>query len=517
VTTSPRPALLASVLGGLLSCVLLAACGSQVDPDTVARASGTSGLAAAPSSGGSTGTVSDTLVPDPQGAGAGDTGTVAGTATGDGSTAGLPASGGAGGDTGSGSAGSDGSGGTGGADGPGGKADKAKKPDKAAPAPGDGAASCEGFDNDQPGVTATEIRVANSSDVSGPVPGLFKSAQQGTQAFMAYFNATSSICDHAVVVDLLDSRTDASADQQAYTKACSDDFAVVGSQSAFDAGGAATAQACGIPDLRAYSLTSARTSCTTCFAAFGVRPNQVQNALATYWNQAQPEAVKHVGLLYINAGASPENAQNQKAAWEKNGWHFDVFQSASVSDFDYTTYVQQFKNAGVQLVMFTGAYQQTIKLQQAMKSQGFTPKVFIQDATIYDKGYTDQAGPLAEGTYVYSQVDLLDNLANPEVKLYRSWLQQVAPGANPTIYGAYAWSAARLFTEQATALGGTLTRATLLASLAEVTGWTSNGLHVPQDVGGKTTAECISIIQYSAGSWKKVSPGDYLCDGVTTN
>ena len=39
-----------------------------------------------------------------------------------------------------------------------------------------------------------------------------------------------------------DSRTDASADQQAYTKACDEVFAMVGSMSAFDSGGASTAQ-----------------------------------------------------------------------------------------------------------------------------------------------------------------------------------------------------------------------------------------------------------------------------------
>ena len=41
--------------------------------------------------------------------------------------------------------------------------------------------------------------------------------------------------------------------------------------------------------------------------------------------------------------------------------------------------------------------------------------------------------------------------------LYRAWLDQVKPGATPNYFGLYAWSAARLFVEQAVALGGKLT------------------------------------------------------------
>ena len=43
---------------------------------------------------------------------------------------------------------------------------------------------------------------------------------------------------------------DAAADQQAYASACEETFAMVGSMSAFDSGGAGTAQGCGLPDIR---------------------------------------------------------------------------------------------------------------------------------------------------------------------------------------------------------------------------------------------------------------------------
>ena len=69
------------------------------------------------------------------------------------------------------------------------------------------------------------------------------------------------------------------------------------------------------------------------------------------------------------------------------------------------------------------------------------------------------------------------------MKLYRAWLDQVSPGADPNFFGMYAWSAARLFVQEAVALGGKLNRQTLVAAMSKVKNWTSNGMHAPQQVG----------------------------------
>jgi ABC-type branched-subunit amino acid transport system substrate-binding protein len=246
-----------------------------------------------------------------------------------------------------------------------------------------------------------------------------------------------------------------------------------------------------------------------------VQPNLVPNAMPQFWVKKDKEATQHVGMLYVNAGAAPENAKNFKAAWEKNGWNIDVFTGIDVAEFNYAPYVQQLKDAGVELVNYTGPYQFTVKLQQAMKQQGYEPKIFLQDATIEDERYVEQAGDYGNGSYVYTQAALFDDYSIPEMKLYRSWLQQIDPGATPNIYGVYAWSATRLFVEQAVALGGKLTRQSLIQALSKVRNWTGNGIHVPQQVGAKTTANCASIIQLNNGKWTKVSPGDYLCGSMT--
>ena len=90
-----------------------------------------------------------------------------------------------------------------------------------------------------PGITDSEITIGNASDISGPVPGLFESSQDAVKAYVAYFNSTSDICGRKLKLVTYDSRTDAGADQQNYAKGCDEVFAMVGSMSAFDSGGAA--------------------------------------------------------------------------------------------------------------------------------------------------------------------------------------------------------------------------------------------------------------------------------------
>lgn len=474
-----QPAKVAAVAAAL--CVAVTACGSNVAPETVAQANGQYG--AASSQGAVPGEEPGTV-----------TGADPGTSAADGGDGSLPGSG----------PGADGAGDDTAADTPGGGTDQPKPPVSKV-------ASCDGFDNDQPGVTSDKIVVANASDISGPVPGLFESAQQGTKAFFSYFNATTSLCGHEIEVLALDSRAEGGADQQAYTKACSDSFAAVGSMSSFDSGGARTAEECGLPDLRSTTVTPERRACSTCFSAQSVSPNLVPSSMPKYWLGKEREATQHVALLYVNVGAAKVNSESFKVAWERSGWKIDYFEGIDTSEFNYTPYVQAMKDRDIDFVVYAGPYQFTIRLQEAMQQQSFEPAVFLQDSTIYDAAYVEQAGEVGNGSHVYSTTALFDDYSIAEMKLYRDWLRRVSPDAEPNMYGLYAWSASRLFAEQAAALGGRLNRETLVAALSKVRNWTGNGVHAPQQVGARTTANCIKIFRLNDARWSQVSPGDYMC------
>ena len=467
-----------------LVALSLAACGSQIDPDTVAQvngaAVGANGEVVA--GGGTTATGPDGSVPGASGGGAGTTTTGGGTTT--------KTSGSGGGTEGTG--------------------------DNAATGGGK-SASCDGFKN-QTGITDKTIVIGNSSDVSGPVPGLFEASQDAVKAYVAYFNATSDICGRKLELKSYDSRTDAAADQQSYTKACDETFAMVGSMSAFDSGGASTAQGCGLPDIRSAGVTADRQACTTCFGAQSTVADEFQNAVPDFVIKNHPDAAAHAAMLYINAGAAAENGKTQVAAMTKRGMHFDYVQGIDISEFNYSPYVQQMKDKGIEYVQIIGATAQFVRLAQAMQQQGFKPEVFMIDPTAYNSDYVKSGGEAAEGTTVFINFTPFEEAAsNKEAQLYVSWLQQVKPGAEPSFFGLFSWSAARLFVERAAALGGKLSRASLVADLRKVDDWTANGMHSPQHVGPRHTGECWRFIQLQHGRWVPVGGTKYSCSGTTTS
>jgi ABC-type branched-subunit amino acid transport system substrate-binding protein len=487
--------------GALVLALSLAACGSQLDPDQVAGQTGggttaqggeivpgTTDLGGDTTAGGTTpGTTPDTT------AGGGTTTTGGGTTTTGGSTAG-----------GSGAGGSSGGGG-GGAHGEG---------DNAAGG-GGAAASCDGFKNG-PGVTDSEITIGNASDISGPVPGLFESSQDAVKAYVAYFNSTTDICGRKLKLATYDTRTDAGADQQAYTKGCAEVFAMVGSMGAFDSGGAAATQSCGLPDIRSAAVTKDRNACTTCFPATSVNTGEWENAPGEFIKANYPDAVAHAGLLYLNAGAAAENGPLEASAMTKQGLHFDVVQAIDVAEFNYAPYAQALKDKGVKVVLWVGSYQHSLKLAQAMQQIGYKPDLYLRDPTDYNPDFVETGGDAVDGTVVFLNfVPFEEASTNKEMQLYTSWLQQVSPGAAPTFFGVFSWSAARLFVEQSLKLGGQLSRPALVSALSKVDNWTANGMTAPQHVGSKRTADCWRFIQLSGGTWSPVGSAKYTCAGTT--
>jgi hypothetical protein len=425
-----------------------------------------------------------------------------GTGVGSGSGGSGSGSGGSGSGSGSGGGGSSSSGGGGGG--------------AEAPTGNVKAGSCTGFKNG-PGMTSTTIRIGNSSDISGPVPGLFTQSQQATQAFVNYFNNSgATICGRKLVVDNYDSRTDDAADQQGYTKGCANDFAMVGSMSSFDSGGAAVAQSCGIPDIRAISTTVARGNCKTCFGAQPAGPDAFENAVPDFIKR-HADGGQKVAYLYISIGAAAANGIAQQKHEAARGLKFVYNSAVDVATFNYSPYVQAMKGKGVTAVQFIASSAQFARLAQAMEQANFHPKVYLLDPSAYNADYPKLAGATAKGTDVFLNfVPFEEASKSAEMRLYLNYLQQVNPGAEPGFFGVFSWSAARLFVQEAIKLGGKLTRASLVAAMKKVDNWTSNGLTAPQHVGSKTISPCWRFLQWSGSAWKPIEGTAYQCRGITT-
>lgn len=473
-----------AVVVALVVGLATAGCGSRLDPETVGAVSGGTGSAEA---GGNVGPGGSSGVDGPKSGPGGELGPDA--------TAGPAAAGAA----------------------PGGPGASAKGDGSSAPPAGSGvkAASCAGLAK-QTGVDAKTIVIGNAADISGPVPGLFQSAQDGVRAYVAYFNATNDICGRKLELKTYDSRTDAGADQQAYTSACDEVFAMVGSQSGFDAGGAGKAESCGLPDIRSRIITDDRAECSTCFATYAINGSKYPNAPADFVLQSNRGASQKAAVVYINVAAGKQSADSQTGAYGKRGLKYVYVQGIDAAEFNYAPYVQDMKSKGVETFSMSGSYQHVVRFANAMKQQGFKPKVWLQDATLYNQNYVEQGGSAVEGTTTAVNFTPFEEASkSKELQTYLAWLQQVRPGAKPSTEGVFAWSAAKLFVEKSLSLGGRLSRKSMLEAIRSTNSWTAGDLHAPQPVGSKGTGDCWRFLQLQGGSWKPVGGTKYQCKGTS--
>jgi ABC-type branched-subunit amino acid transport system substrate-binding protein len=165
------------------------------------------------------------------------------------------------------------------------------------------------------------------------------------------------------------------------------------------------------------------------------------------------------------------------------------------------------KNAGVQYVSMVGDNNSIARMMKAFKSQNYTPKVREFDTVIYDPKFLQQAGDAAEGVYTSITITPLEEAAsNPEYTLYLDSLKRSSGGNPDGFFGAYAWSASRLFQEGLEKTGPQATRAKLLDFLKNMHSWDDHGLHAAHDVGNKTAANCFISLVVKGGKFTRHAP-----------
>jgi ABC-type branched-subunit amino acid transport system substrate-binding protein len=380
---------------------------------------------------------------------------------------------------------------------------------------GPGGASCaKATKATDTGVSANKVTVATLADISGVQPGLFESSHQAARAATAYINSQGGICGRAVEPLLLDSKTDSGGNRAAMLEACQKAFAVVGSMSAFDDGSAAPGRDCGIPDMTAITTNAAKYNAPN---VFPVSPNgpSLSTTPARYVAQKYPDVIKKAAMLWLNQAVTKNNAVSRMKAYQKEGFRFIYQAEAQVLEANYTRFVQEMRSRGVQYVNMVSDHQSIVRLQKAMRQQGYVPKVRQWDSVAYDADYL--AEPTAvEGSLVFINTAMLEEAsANPEMKLYTDWLQRASPGATPDFFGMYTWSAYRLFQSLATRIGPDLTREKMLAALKATKEWNAHGMHAPHRIGEKLISTCNINLEVRGGKFVRLQPASgFDCNGA---
>jgi len=359
-----------------------------------------------------------------------------------------------------------------------------------------------------PGVNSTSVTVGQVDDLTAPLPGLFKGAEDGTRAYFDYVNSTGGVNGRKIELDAQDSAYNDGTVANATTAQIKSDFALVGGFSLDDSAEEPLIKAAGMPDV-AYPLDPDLSNLPT---AYSPTPNTANDYPLTAFKvikQKFPQDIKHMGILWANATAS--TASSEKAferAAESQGFKIVYDAGFTPSQTTFLPNVLTMKSDGVKLFFTTqmpDSYSAT--LAEEMQQQDFKPVVIQGDA--YSANLVKDGGAAVNGMYLdVGYVLYLGTDANlPAAALFNKWMKIADPAANFELQSLFGWAAAQLFVQALRNAGTTPTRASLLEALDKITNFDASGLLTP---GGNPAAnvpgQCFVLAQVVNGQIVRVPP-----------
>ena len=366
-----------------------------------------------------------------------------------------------------------------------------------------------------PGVTSTSVTVGQVDDLTAPLPGLFKGAEDGTKAYFDYINSLGGVNGRMINLDAQDSAYSDATVANATTEQIKNDFALVGGFSLDDASEEPLVKAAGMPDI-AYPLDPGLSNLPTAYSPF---PNGDSDAPTTIFKVLKkkfPTQIKHVGILWANATASTAVAERAfERAARAEGFKIVYDGSFTPTQTTFLANVLTMKSDGVQM-FFTqqlpDAYAETVAKEMA--EQNFHPINVEEDA--YTSNLVKDGGPSVEGMYISVGFALYlgTDGSLPAVKLFTKWMNKADPNANFELEALFGWASAELFVDGLRNAGSPPTRAGLEAALDKVTSFNAGGLLATGNPAQNIPATCVLLAQIQNGKIVRVPPSPrtgYIC------
>lgn len=369
------------------------------------------------------------------------------------------------------------------------------------------------------GVTATTITVGNVSDLSGPQPGLFQGAVNGTEAYLAYLNSNGGVYGRQVQLRASDGQTDCTANQNAHSALLGSVFAFVGSFSLYDDCGTQVVKA--HPDVPDVSFALGEKTQQNTVNQFSPHflPAGAPSGPFCYLAKKYPDLVKSVGSIYANIPSAVASQKAIEHAGAACGWKWIDSIPAGATDTTFNAQITRMRNDGVKLVFEVATTVGSMaEMKREADAQGWKPLWVAPVA--YNAAFSKLMGNAnaANGVIGYNLYSLFLNndeaMRIPEVGVFQQWMKRVHPEAPVDLFAMYGWAAGKLFAEQAKAAGPKLTRKSFLASIRKVHLWNAGGLVAQSDIAGHKPGHCYVLWTITAGTYRRLDSDGYRCDGT---
>jgi ABC-type branched-subunit amino acid transport system substrate-binding protein len=369
------------------------------------------------------------------------------------------------------------------------------------------------------GVTATSITIGHVSDLSGPQPGLFQTAVNGTNAYLAYVNSTGGLYGRQLKIAVADSQTSCEGDRSGHAGLMDKVLAFAGSFSLFDSCGATALKANpGVPDAHLAVTPEANAIPNN----FSVNPigTTINNGVYAWATQKYgKDVVEHTAFMYVNLPAVTNIAKLQKHAAETTGWKFDYERAVGATETDFTADIIQMRQKGIRMFLTLYNADQMANFKPQADQQGFKPTIMaplMYDQTFFKKlGGTAAAEGIVGATGSALFFSAADAKSVPSVALFQKWYAQVSGGAAADTFAADAWAETALLVEAMRRAGPQLTRARLMAELRKIHSFDADGFFAPADPAAKKGSGCYVIFTIKSGEYVRTdSPTKgFRCDG----
>ena len=206
--------------------------------------------------------------------------------------------------------------------------------------------------------------------------------------------------------------------------------------SAFDSGGAGTAQGCGLPDIRSAAVTNERNACTTCFGAQSTNTGEHQNVVG----RLHPQELRQRGPARRRSSTStparrPRTRRSRRSAMTKRGMNFDVVQGIDIAEFNYAPYVQQLKDKSDRGRLLDRRLPAVGPAAAGDAAAGLHARssTCATPPTTSPTTSSPAARPSTAPSIFTNFTPFEEASQNKETALYLSWLQQVQPGRRPDL------------------------------------------------------------------------------------
>ena len=365
------------------------------------------------------------------------------------------------------------------------------------------------------GVTDTTILIGGGDDRGYAASlGLNITQTDTLSAFVEKCNELGGINGREVLVELYDAKIFEVSN--VWLDACPRMFMMVAEGFAVDSLGEETRVQCELAHIPTYTVSAAAAHGPMMIQPVPNPSDRNPLSMASYIAETYPDSIAKSGTMYGNFAATIETKDKTLSSYPPLGFEFIAnLEYNIVGEDDWTPFVLELKNAGVEHIYFTGTCLPNYQAFRAAASVNSFDAIYTTDANFYENSCREaNSDGVMNNTYVrMAFIPFEERDYAPGVNDYLELMEE--KGGEVALLGMQAASAFLLWATAAKACGSNLTRSCVLEEAAKIDEWSGGGMHVASAPGVNAPPPGGRVIEIVGTTYERIfptEPGTYECN-----